>query len=105
MNSEVILVRSNIALEAKVGILQEDAGMEETRATDRELMEGSPTTGRGCMWAREEIGDNRGDGLGALALAADVADEGGEAGADTGKASPGPGVVLQLEEDVQNHVF
>lgn len=103
----VILVGAELAFEAEVGVLEEDAGVEEAGAADGELVEGGPAAGRsggGGGGGGEEIGDDGGDGLGALVLAAGVADEGGEFCGDAGEAGPVSGVVFELAEDVEDDV-
>ena len=103
VQSPVILVGTELALEPKVGVLEEDAGVEEARTADSELVKGGPAASR-LGGAGKESGDDGGDDLVALGLPADVSDHGGELGAGAGEPSPVPRVLLELEEDVQNDV-
>lgn len=77
--------------------------MKETRATDGELMQGSPAARRSGAIG-EKIGDNGRDVLGALVFPAEIAYERREFGADAGKASPVPGIVFELKENVENKI-
>ncbi|KAM2899042.1 hypothetical protein COP2_008507 [Malus domestica] len=103
VQSPVILVGTELALEPKVGVLEEDAGMEEAGAADSELVKSGPAAGR-LGGAGKEIGDDGRNDLVALGLPADVSDHGGELGAGAGEPSPVPRVLLELEEDVHNDV-
>lgn len=91
-------VGADLALEAEVGALEEDAGVEETGAADGELVEG------GAADAVAEVGEEGGDAAGAAEAAADVADERAEARGDAGEPGPVAGVRLQLRQDVQHDV-
>ena len=94
-----LVVGAELAFEAEVGVVEEDAGVEEAGAADGELVEGGP-----AAWWGVGGGDDGGEGGEALGLAADVANEGGEFGAGAGEAGPVPRVVLKFVEDVQNDV-
>jgi hypothetical protein len=83
-----IIVRAKLAFEAKIGELEKDAGVEEARAANGELVEGRPAAGEGGVRGGEEIGDDRGDGFIALGSPADIAYKRGESGADTSEAGP-----------------
>lgn len=100
---EIILVRTQLSLEAKIGILEKNAGVDETRTTDGKLMKRGPATGRNRV-ADEKIGDEGRDGLGTLGLPADVADCRGEFGGNAGQSSPVAGIVFELEENVEKNV-
>lgn len=108
IRSGKILVGAELALEAEVGVLEEDAGVAEAGAADGEPVEGGPAAGGqgggGGVVGVGEVGDDGGDVGAALGLPADVADQGGELGADAGEAGPVPGVVLELGEDVEDDV-
>lgn len=108
IRSGKILVGAELALEAEVGVLEEDAGVAEAGAADGEPVEGGPAAGGqgggGGVGGVGEVGDDGGDVGAALGLPADVADQGGELGADAGEAGPVPGVVLELGEDVEDDV-
>lgn len=99
----VIFVRAELAFEAKIGVLEEDAGVVEAGAADGEFVESDPAAGRGVA-GREDVGEEGRDGLMALVLDADVADEGGEFGADAGETSPVAGVVGEPVEDGEEEV-
>lgn len=90
-------VGAEVAFQAEIGGVEEEAGVAEAGAADGELVEGE----RGVCGG-EEVG---GDGAGALGLPAEVPDEGGEFGADAGQACPVARILFQLEEDVQNDVI
>jgi hypothetical protein len=100
----VILVGAEFAFEAEIGVLEEDASVEEAGAADGEFVEGGPATGRGGGGRGEEIGDDGGNGEGALGFAAGVADEGGEFGGDAGEAGPVTRAVFEFGEDVEDDV-
>lgn len=100
----VILVGAELAFEAEIGVLEEDACVEEAGAADGEFVEGGPAAGRGGGGGGEEIGDDGGDGEGALGFAAGVADEGGEFGGDACEAGPVTRVVFEFGEDVEDDV-
>ena len=101
--SPLILVGTELALEPKVGVLEEDAGVQETGAADSKLVKGGPAAGR-LGGAGKEIGNDGRNDLVALGLPADVSDHGGELGAGAGEPSPVPRVLLELEEDVQKYI-
>lgn len=100
-----IFVGAELAVEAEIGIFQENAGVEEAGAADGELVERGPAAGRRDGGGGEEIGDDGGNGGGAFVSPADGAEERGESGADAGQPSPVSWVVFQLEEDGQDHIF
>lgn len=88
----------DVALEAEVGVLQEDAGVVEAGAADGELMKGRPGFGR-VGGRGKEI---RREGAAAAGAAADGADERGEAGGDAGEAGPVSGIGFEFGEDVED---
>lgn len=109
IRSRIILVGAEIALKAEVGILEEDAGVEEAGAADGQLVEGGPAAGGrprggGGGGGGGEVSDDRGDGGAALGLPAAVPDQGRELGADAGEAGPVAGIVLELGKDVEDDV-
>lgn len=77
--------------------------MKKTGTADGELVESRPATRR-RGGSGDEIGRNGWDGVGALLLHADGADQGGEFGADTGKASPISRIIIELEENIENDI-
>lgn len=81
--------------------------MKEARATDSELVEGSPATrrGGGVSGAGDEIGNDGGEGGVALVTPADGADQGRELRADAGELGPAARVILELEEDVEHDII
>ncbi|KAM1264983.1 hypothetical protein EV1_034560 [Malus domestica] len=98
VQTPIILVGTELRLEPKVGVLEEDAGVDEAGATDNELVKGDPAAGR-LRGAGKEIGDDGRVDLVALGLPTDVLDHGGELGAGAGEPSPVPRVLLELEDD------
>lgn len=99
----VTVVGADLSLEAEIGILEEDAGVDKAGTADGELVEGGPAAGR-VGGGGEEVGDGGRDGGEAFVLPADVANQGGELGADAGESGPVARVVLELAEYFQHHV-
>lgn len=104
VDSAVILVRAELAFEAEIGILEEDAGEEEAGAADGELVERGPASGRLGIAGGDEIGDDGGEHLPALGLPASVANERGEFGAGAGEPGPVARVFFKLVKEVQNDI-
>lgn len=68
--------------------------MMEARTADGKLVEGGPATGWNGGIGGDKISNDGGNGLTALGLPADVANERGEFGADASKAGPVSWIVL-----------
>lgn len=101
---EIIFIGPKLALEAEIGILEENTGMEEARAADGELVKRGPPAG-GNRVADDKIGEEGRDGGGALGLPADISDGGGEFGGNAGQSRPVAGIVFELEENVEKNVL
>lgn len=72
----------------EVGVVEEDASVEEADTEDGDLVERRQPARRGRGVRREEVGDGCRDRASALVGVAGGEDEGGEAGEDGGEAGP-----------------
>ena len=99
-------VGAEFAFEAEIGVLEENAGVEQARAADGQLVERGPASGRrgGAGGAGNEIRNNGRDGGGALMAPADGTDQGRELGGHAGEPGPVARVFLEPEEDAEHHV-
>lgn len=81
--------------------------MEEAGAADGELVERGPSAkrGGGGVGVGEEIGDHRGDCLGAFYFPTNGANQRREFGANASQSSPVSRIVFELEENVENNVL
>ena len=97
-------VGAELTFEAEIGVF-EDTGVEEARAAHGEFVKGGPATRRrGSGGEGEEVGDDRGDGGGALVAPTNGADLRRELGGNTSNSSPVSWVIFEPEEYVQNDI-
>ena len=74
----VVIVKAKLAFKAEIRVFEENAGVEEARAANTELVKGRPATGNSTIG--EEIGNDGRNSFVAFNFPADVADDGGEFG-------------------------